>query len=256
MLVRIGDTMKIVVCVSHVPDTATKISISSDQKNIDKTNVAFVVNPYDEFAIEEALLTRDKFGGEVFAISVGNENHKESLRKAIAMGADEAVFLKTDSEIDSMATAKILADEIKNLNADLVFFGKQSVDYDNAITGQLTAAILGFNSISIVVKLNISENKIIAEREIEGGKEIVETSFPVVISAQKGLNSPRFPSMKGIMTAKKKVIQEKMIDVESLTTKVLKLSKPSEKLPGKIIGEDKSVVPELLRLLRDEAKVI
>ena len=248
--------MKIVVCVNHVPDTATKVNISSDQKSIDPNGVTYVLNPYDEYAIEEALKTKENIGGEVIAISAGTESNKESLRKALAMGVDEAVLLKTESEMDSISTARALADEIKNQGAEIVFMGKQSVDYDNSITGQLTAALLGFNSVSVVVDLKIEGDKVFAEREIEGGKEIVETSLPVVITAQKGLNAPRFPSMKGIMTAKRKTIEEKSIEVGELTTKVLSMRKPPAKEPGRIIGEDASAVPELIRLLKDEAKVI
>ncbi len=248
--------MKIIVCVNHVPDTATKVNISSDQKTIDPNGVTYVLNPYDEYAIEEALKTKENIGGEVIAISAGTESNKESLRKALAMGVDEAVLLKTESEMDSISTARALADEIKHQGAEIVFMGKQSVDYDNSITGQLTAALLGFNLVSVVVDLKIEENKVIAEREIEGGKEIVETSLPVVITAQKGLNTPRFPSMKGIMTAKRKTIEEKPIEIGELTTKVLSMRKPPAKEPGRIIGEDASAVPELIRLLKDEAKVI
>lgn len=248
--------MKIVVCVNHVPDTATKVNISSDQKTIDQSGVTYVVNPYDEYAIEEALKTKENLGGEVVAISAGPESNKESLRKALAMGIDEAVLLKTDSEIDSISTARILADEIKNQGAEIVFMGKQSVDYDNSITGQLTAALLGFNSVSVVVDFKIDGDKITTEREIEGGKEVVETSLPAVITAQKGLNTPRFPSMKGIMTAKRKTIEEKPVEIGELTTKVISMRKPPAKEPGKIVGEDVSAVPELIRLLKEEAKVI
>lgn len=248
--------MKIVVCVNHVPDTATKVNISSDQKTIDQSGVTYVANPYDEYAIEEALKTKENLGGEVVAISAGPESNKESLRKALAMGIDEAVLLKTDSEIDSISTARILADEIKNQGAEIVFMGKQSVDYDNSITGQLTAALLGFNSVSVVVDFKIDGDKITTEREIEGGKEVVETSLPAVITAQKGLNTPRFPSMKGIMTAKRKTIEEKPVEIGELTTKVISMRKPPAKEPGKIVGEDVSAVPELIRLLKEEAKVI
>lgn len=252
----LGEYMKIVVCVNHVPDTATKVNISSDQKSIDQDGVVYVVNPYDEFAIEEALKTKENIGGEVIAISLGSENNKDSLRKALAMGVDEAILLKTEQETDSISTASSLADEIRNQGAEIVFMGKQSVDYDNSITSQLTAAMLGFNSVSVVVALTIDGNKIRAEREIEGGKEVVETTFPVIISTQKGLNNPRFPSMKGIMTAKKKVIVEKSIELGNLTTKVISMRKPIAKESGKIIGSDASAVPELIRLLKDEAKVI
>ncbi|MEW6194665.1 MAG: electron transfer flavoprotein subunit beta/FixA family protein [Bacteroidota bacterium] len=248
--------MKIAVCISHVPDTAAKINIGSDGKSIDPSGVSFVVNPYDEFAIEEALKTKEKLGGETVAISLGSEASKETLRKALAMGIDNAVLLKDDSYRDSLSVAKALAEEIKNQNAELVFFGKQSVDYDNSITGQLTAELLGYHCISVVVSFTLDGNKIVAEREIEGGKEVVETVLPAVITAQKGLNDPRYASLKGIMAAKKKVIEEKTIAAAVNHTELLGMKKPPLKQAGKIIGNDASAVPELVRLLREEAKVI
>ncbi len=248
--------MKIAVCVSHVPDTATKVNIGADGKTIDPNGVTYIVNPYDEFAIEEALKAKEKLGGEVVAISVGRESNKETLRKALAMGADSAVLLKDENQRDSFGIAKALAEEIKSQNAELVFFGKQSVDYDNSITGQLTAELLGYNSVSVVVGLEIDGSKIRAEREIEGGKEIVETSLPAVISAQKGLNEPRYASLKGIMQAKKKTIEEKDAAASEILVEVIEMKKPAPKQAGKIVGTDASAVQELVRLLREEAKVI
>lgn len=248
--------MKIAVCVSHVPDTAAKIKIKSEARSIDPTGVTFVVNPYDEFAIEEALKTKEKLGGEVFAISVGGEANKETIRKALAMGADNGILLKDDNDRDSFAVAMALADEIKSLGCELVFFGKQSVDYDNSITGQLTAEILGYSCISTVVDLKIDNQKVIAEREIEGGREVVESMLPIVITTQKGLNEPRYASLKGIMAAKKKVIVEKSASPVENVSEVLNMYNPPAKNPGKILGTDSSVVPELVRLLREEAKVI
>ena len=248
--------MKIAVCVSHVPDTATKIKIGSDGKSIDPTGVTFVVNPYDEFAIEEALKTKEKFGGEVFAISVGGEANKETIRKALAMGVDNGILLKDDSERDSYAVAKALADEIKTLGCELVFFGKQSVDFDNSITGQLTAEMLSYSCVTTVVDLKIDNQKVVAEREIEGGREVVESELPIVITAQKGLNEPRYASLKGIMAAKKKVIEEKPASAVENVSEIIKMYSPPAKNPGKILGTDSSAVPELVRLLREEAKVI
>jgi electron transfer flavoprotein beta subunit len=248
--------MKIAVCVSHVPDTAAKINISSNGKGIDPAGVTYVVNPYDEFAIEEALKTKEKLGGETVAISLGGEPNKETLRKALAMGIDNAVLLKDESYRDSLSVAKALANEIKLQNAELVFFGKQSVDYDNSVVGQLTAELLGYNCISVVVDFKFDGNKVICEREIEGGKEVVEASLPAVITAQKGLNEPRYASLKGIMAAKKKVIEEKTIDAVNNSVEIIALKRPAPKQAGKIIGTDASAVPELVRLLREEAKVI
>ena len=249
--------MKIAVCVSHVPDTATKIVIGSEGKSIDPNGVTYIINPYDEFAVEEALKAKEKLGtGEVVVISLGKEVNKETIRKALAMGADAGVLLKDDVQRDPMGVAKALSEEIKAQGAELVFFGKQSVDYDNSITGQLTAEMLGYNCVSVVVDLKIEGNKVIAEREIEGGREVVETSLPVVITAQKGLNEPRYASLKGIMAAKKKQIEEKPAAPAEKTVEILKMKKPAMKQPGRIIGTDKSAVPELVRLLKEEAKVI
>ncbi len=248
--------MKIAVCISHVPDTATKIKIGQDEKSIETNGVTFIINPYDEFAVEEALKTREKFGGEVVAISLGNDTSKETIRKALAMGVDRGILLKSDSQKDSIGVAQALAEEIKLQECEIVFCGKQSVDYDNSIVPQLTAEILGYNCITVVVELKIEDKKVIAEREIEGGKEVVESELPIIISAQKGLNEPRYASLKGIMSAKKKVIEEKQVKESNSYTEVLKLHKPPAKQPGRIIGTDVSAVPELVKILRDEIKVI
>lgn len=248
--------MKIAVCVSHVPDTAAKINIGSDGKTIDPNGVTYVVNPYDEFAIEEALKTKEKLGGETVAISLGSDANKETLRKALAMGIDNAVLLKDGGYRDSLSVAKALADEIKAQGAELVFFGKQSVDYDNSAVGQITAELLGYNCVSVAVSFVLDGNKITCEREIEGGKEIVETTLPALITAQKGLNEPRYASLKGIMAAKKKEIAEKSPAAANNFTEVIAMKRPPSKQAGKILGSDATVVPELVRLLREEAKVI
>jgi electron transfer flavoprotein beta subunit len=250
--------MKIAVCVSHVPDTATKVKIGEDGKTIDPNGVTYVINPYDEIAIEEALKTKEKLGddSEVIIMTVGIDKSKETIRKALAMGADKGVLLKDENHKDSFSIAKVLAEEIKAQGCELVFCGKQSVDYDNSITGQLIAEMLDYSCITVVVDLTIDGNKITAEREIEGGREIVESELPAVITTQKGLNEPRYASLKGIMAAKKKTIEEKpAADSENLT-EVLKMHLPPPKQPGRIVGTDSSAVPELVKLLREEAKVL
>ncbi len=250
--------MKIAVCVSHVPDTATKVKVGADQKTIDPSGVTYIVNPYDEFAIEEALKLKEKSGGdsEVTAISVGSDSSKETIRKALAMGVDKGVLLKDDNPRDSMGIAKALADEIKTQGYDIVFCGKQSVDYDDSAVPQLTAELTEFSCITVVVSFNLEDRKVTAEREIEGGKEVVVTELPVIIGAQKGLNEPRYASLKGIMASKKKIIEEKPAASADNFTEVISMKKPPEKQPGRILGTDKSAVPELVRLLREEAKVI
>ena len=249
--------MKIVVCISHVPDTATRIKVGSDGKTIDPAGVTYIINPYDEYAVEEALKMKEKLAtGEVVVITLGSENSKETIRKALAMGADSGVLLKDDTNRDSIGIAKALAEEIKSQGAQLVFMGKQSVDYDNSIVGQMTAEILDFNCVAICVKLDITGEKIIAEREIEGGREIVETSLPSIITCQKGLNEPRYASLKGIMAAKKKTIEEKAAMPYTPTSEVIGMHLPAGKQPGRIVGSDATAVPELVRLLKEEAKVI
>jgi len=250
--------MKIAICVSHVPDTATRIKIGTDRKSVDPSGVTYIINPYDEYAVEEALKTKEKIGGDslVYVISVGGDANKETIRKALAMGVDEGILLKDNNQRDSFGIATALAEEIKSLGCELVFCGKQSVDYDNSITGQIVAEMLGYNCIPVVVDFKLEGNKITAEREIEGGKEVVETELPAVITAQKGLNEPRYASLKGIMAAKKKDIIEKAPAAAANYVEVISMKKPASKQAGKIIGTDSSAVPELIRLLREEAKVI
>ncbi len=250
--------MKIAVCVSHVPDTATKVKVGENKKSIDPNGVTYIINPYDEFAVEEALKTKEKLGddSEIIVISVGSDSSKETIRKALAMGADTGILLKTENDFDSIGIARALSNEIKSQDCELVFCGKQSVDYDNTITGQLVAEMLGYSCITVVVKFDIDENKIKAEREIEGGREIVESEVPAVITAQKGLNEPRYASLKGIMAAKKKTIEEKSVKSSGKIIEVINMHLPEPKKPGRILGTDGSSVPELVKLLREEAKVI
>lgn len=248
--------MKIAVCVNHVPDTAAKITISDDQKSVIREGLAFVVNPYDEYAIEEALKTKEAAGGEVVILSVGSLSNKDSIRKALAMGADSAVLLTDDKPRDSYGIAKALAEEIKSQEVELVFCGKQSVDYDNSSVGQILATILDYNCVSVVVEFNLTEGAIKCEREIEGGREVVETNLPCVITTQKGLNEPRYASLKGIMAAKKKTVEKKPAVECGNNIEIIEMRKPAQKNPGKIVGTDSSAVPELVKLLHEEAKVI
>ena len=248
--------MKLVACINHVPDTAAKISIGADGKTIDKTGVTYVISPYDEFAVEECLRLKEKNGGDVTVISLGGDAHKETLRKALAMGADKGVLLKDDGARDSFGVARALADYLKEISPDIVFFGKQSVDYDDSAVGVMVAEMLGLPSVSVVVKLDIAGGKATAEREIEGGREVVETTIPAVFTAQKGLNEPRYPSLKGIMSAKSKPIEERPASPVTAKTELLQMQKPPAKPSGRIIGTDISAVPELVRLLHEEAKVI
>lgn len=248
--------MKLVACVNHVPDTTAKINVGPDGTSIDKTGVGFILNPYDEFAVEECLRLKEKNGGEVIVVSLGGDAHKETLRKALAMGADKAVLLKDESVRDSFSVARALADYLKTASPDAVFFGKQSIDGDDAAVGSMVAEMLDWPSVSVVVRLEIADGKVTAEREIEGGHEKVETRLPAVFTAQKGLNEPRYPSLKGIMSAKSKPIEEQSPAPVGSKVAVLSMQRPPAKSAGKIVGTDASAVPELVRLLHEEAKVI
>ena len=248
--------MKVVVCINHVPDTESRIKVGTDGVSIDRTGINFMMSPYDEIALEEGLRMREKFKGEVVALSLGGDGNKETLRKALAMGVDKAILLKDDGVRDSFAVAKSLADEIKSLAPDVILFGKQSIDYDDAQVGTLVAELLGLPSVAVAVKIEIGDGKAVCEREIEGGHEVVETRLPAVFQAQKGLNEPRYPSLKGIMAAKSKPIEEKPASQAEVRVETVQLRKPAAKNPGRILGTDKTAVGELIRLLHEEAKVI
>lgn len=248
--------MKIAVCVSQVPDTTTKVKVGSDGKTIDPAGVTYIINPYDEFAVEAALQLKEKQGGETLVISVGKESNKEAIKKAYAMGIEKGILVKTDAEMDSYTVARNLADVLKDVNADIIFFGKQSIDYDDSQVGLLVAEMLNIPSINVVVTISVDGNKITCEREIEGGKEVVESTLPVAITAQRGLNNPRYPNLKGIMQAKSKAIEERQPTYSENKTEILAMSLPKSKAKGKIVGTDVSAVPELVKLLREEAKVI
>lgn len=248
--------MKIAVCISQVPDSTTKVKIGENHLSIDTKEVSLIINPYDEFAVEEALKLKEKHGGETIAISVGKDSVKETIRKAFAMGIDRGILIKTDEVMDSFAIAKNLADVLKDVKPDIIFFGKQAIDYDDSQIGTLTGEFLGLPSISVVTSLTVDGENVTAEREIEGGKEVVTASLPVIICAQKGLNDPRYPNLKGIMQAKSKPIEDRQPTYTGNKTEVLTMKLPKAKDKGKIVGTDPAAVHELVRLLREEAKVI
>ncbi|MEX0737071.1 MAG: electron transfer flavoprotein subunit beta/FixA family protein [Bacteroidota bacterium] len=248
--------MKFAVCINHVPDTATKVAIGSDGKSIEKMGVNYVISPYDEYAVEACLRFREKQTGEVVAISCGGDVHKESLRKALAMGVDKAVLLKDDATRDSFGVARALADYLQELSPDVIMFGKQSVDYDDSAVGLMVAEMLGLPSAAVVVKMELNGGTATADREIEGGHEVVEVQLPGVFTIQKGAYEPRYPSLKGIMAAKSKPIEERQPAPMDAKVETMSMVKPPAKQAGKIVGTDVGAVPELVRLLHEEAKVI
>jgi electron transfer flavoprotein beta subunit len=248
--------LKIAVCLKQVPSTDTRVKVAADGKHLDPAGVTFVLNPYDEFALEEALRLRDAHTGEVAVISVGGSGVSAALRNALAVGADSAVLLKTDADYDGLGVSQLLADELRDKGYDLVLFGKQAVDDDSAQVGVMTAELLGLPCANVVVKLEIADGTLRATREVDGGQEILEATLPAVVTAQKGLNEPRYASLKGIMAAKKKPIEEKPVTPPALRVEVTALELPPARQAGRIVGEGVGAVAELVRVLREEAKVL
>ncbi|MFV1985725.1 MAG: electron transfer flavoprotein beta subunit/FixA family protein [Gemmatimonadota bacterium] len=249
--------MNTIVCIKRVPDSASRVKVGPGGSELDPAGVKYVVNPYDEFALEEAIRRREAAGsGTVTVISLGPAATTEALRQALAMGADEAVHLKSDGSHDGLAVARALAAEISGREYDLVMFGKQAIDHDNMQVPQMVAEFLGVPCAAVVVGLEIADGRAVARREVEGGHEVLEFSLPAVVSAQKGLNEPRYVNLKGIMAAKKKPLEEKDVALEVSTLELVSLEEPPSAAPGRIIGEGADAVPELIAALRDEAGVL
>ncbi len=258
--------MKIVVCVKYVPDTAIKIKIAPGGNEVDLADVSLVVNPYDEFAVEEALKLKEKLGGEVVVVGAGSETATAGLRTCLAMGADSAILVQDPSleKADSFVIGSVLAHVCRNLNPDIILFGKHAIGVDNGQVPSVVAEKLDLPQASVVTKLEIQDRSFRAERDIEGAHEIIEGSLPAVITAQKGLNVPRYASLKGIMAAKKKQIAVQSLASLGLSADDLKprisveqITLPPSRPPGKILkGEVADVVPQLVKLLHEEAKII
>src|SRR5690349_18053044 len=250
--------MKTVVCIKRVPDSETRVKIASDGKSLDEAGVKFILNPYDEFAVEEGLRLREKDGtGEVVVITLGPAAAQETIRTALAMGADRGVLLQSPGfPADGLETAKALVGELKDAGFDLILLGKMAIDDYNHQVGPMVAELLDLPCMTTVAHLEIAGGKGTAEREIEGGVEVVEFPLPAVLTTDKGLNEPRYPALKGIMAAKKKPLEVKPTTLAAGGLDVLALMPPPERQAGKIVGEGAAAVAELVRLLREEAKVL
>jgi electron transfer flavoprotein beta subunit len=261
--------MNSLVCIAYVPDTETRIKIGADGKSIDESDVKWIVSPYDEYALEEALRIKEKKGaGNVTVISVGPERVKTGLRECLARGADDAIWVDSGSasSLDALGIAKALAAAAKGGSYDFYWFGQKGVGYDESLVGPMFAELMGIPHVANVIKLEVREGKVTADREIEGAHEVVECTLPAALTAQKGLNEPRYASLKGIMAAKKKPVAEKKLaelgvpeaDPANAKTRWRKLELPPARQAVKLIpGDDPAAAAkELVRLLREEAKVI
>jgi len=248
--------VKSIVCIKRVPDSEAQIRVGGDGVGIDPAGVKYVMNPYDEFALEEAIRLKEEAGdGLVTVLSVGPEESKEILRTALAMGADAALLLASPGSADGLVIARALAEEIGDREYDLILFGKQAIDDDNMQVPAMVAELLGLPCASVVVELEIEGRHAVAHREVEGGHEIVEFDLPAVVGAQKGLNEPRYPSLKGIMAAKKKPLDVKEISFTEPKVRIVALQEPPPRAGGEIVGEGPKAVPELVRRLRDRALI-
>jgi electron transfer flavoprotein beta subunit len=250
--------MNIVVCVKRVPDSSARIKIAADGRSIDPAGTEFVLNPYDEFAVEEGLLLKEKAGaGEVVVLSLGGAEAGETIRKALAMGADRGIHLReTAPGRDFIATAQGIAGALRETKIDVLLFGNKAIDDDGSQVAAMTATLLGLPYVGVVTKLEFAGGKATAHRPVEGGVEIVEVPLPAAFSAQKGLNNPRFASLKGIMAAKKKPVEEKPAAAGEPRHELVKLDPPPARAASRIVGTGKDAVAALVKLLRDEAKVV
>jgi electron transfer flavoprotein beta subunit len=260
--------MKIVVCVKQVPDTETRVRVAPSGTAISEADVGnWIISPYDEFAIEEALRLKEKKGGEVVLVTAGPDRAQAALRTGLAMGADSALHVKDAAldAADTLGNARALAAAVKTLAPyDLVLCGQQGVGGDNSQVPAMIAELLDLPQVTVAVKIDVENGQATVEREIEGGRETWRTPLPAVVSAQKGLNEPRYASLKGIMAAKKKPIQA--LDLAGLglaaaavapQVKVTAMELPPSRPPVRMIeGDAETQARELVRLLHEEAKVI
>jgi electron transfer flavoprotein beta subunit len=258
--------MKIGVLIKQVPDTETKIRIKADANGIETDGIKYIINPYDEFAVEEALKTKEKLGsGEVVIVSLGPARCAEAIRTGLAMGADRGIHIDDAGiSLDSFMTGKILASAIKNENFDLIFCGKQAIDDDAAQVVQMVAEFLNLPQVMVIERFELREDKkgAVVHRRVGGGaKEVYDVDFPAIFGCEKGLNTPRYASLPGIMKAKTKPLavlkaSDLVGDAKPRTVNI-NYRLPPERKAGKVLqGEPEQVVKELVKLLREEAKVI
>jgi electron transfer flavoprotein beta subunit len=248
--------MKILVCISHVPDTTSKINFTNDDSQFDTNGVQFVINPNDEFGLTRAIWFQEQQGAVVTVVNVGGPETEPTLRKALAIGANDAIRVNANPT-DSFFVAKQLAEVIKNGAYDIVIAGKESLDYNGGMVPGMIAGILGYNFINSCTDLVVDGNSVKAIREIDGGKETLSTTLPVLIGGQKGLveeKDLRIPNMRGIMTARTKSLTVVEPVDASINTKAVKFEKPAPKSAVKLISADN--IDELINLLHNEAKVI
>jgi electron transfer flavoprotein beta subunit len=245
--------MKILVCISNVPDTTTKITFTADNKEFNTAGVQFVINPYDEYALTRAIELKEAQGGSVTVLNVGEADTEANIRKALAIGADEAIRVNAKPR-DAVYVARQIAHYAREGGYDLILMGKESVDYNGFQVHGMVAELLGLPAITPGIKIEVSGQTATLEREIEGGKEVITAPLPLVVSCQQPMCEPRIPNMRGIMTARTKPLQVVEPVAAQPKTEFVAYSLPEKKTGVKLI--DAANAGELIRLLRNEAKVI
>ena len=260
--------MEIIVLLKQVPATESFIGIADDGVSIKTEDIKWVINPYDEYAVEEALRIRSAHGGTVTIISAGPERSVEAIRTALAMGADKGMLIKSPAadKCDGLGIARILAAALKNIKFDLIIAGQRAVDDDNFQVGTALAEFLSIPNISLVIKEEIADGKIRCCRTVEGGTVVLEAPLPALFTTQKGLNEPRYASLPGIMKAKRKPLDIKSLsdigidasEIGEPRAKVLAMKLPPEREGGRIIKGDSSqaIAAELVKALHEKAKVV
>ena len=250
--------MRIAVLIKRVPDTETRFTIAADGKSVDATGLKYDMSDFDGYAVEVALqLAEKRPGSEVTIISLGPDAVQETIRKALSMGADRGIHLKAaDVPFDSLAIAEALAAELGGGGYDLILFGRNATDSGNGSVGTMTAELLDLPCVTAISELHVEEGKGTARRELEGAAEMVEFPLPAVLTIDEGIARPRLPGLKGIMAAKKKPIDVRDARVGNACVTIEKLALPPERAAGRIVGEGPDAVPELVRLLQTEAKVL
>ncbi len=250
--------MKIAVCIKRVPDMDVRFKIAPSGTAVDETGLKFDMSDFDGYAVEAALQIKEKDNaGEVVVISLGPDVVQETLRKAMSMGADRAVQLKADQvPADSFAIASALAAELRDGGYDLIMFGRMSIDTAHGAVGAITAELLGLPCVTAISKLEFAGGTAKMRRELEGAYELVECALPAVVTIDEGIARPRYPSLQGIMAAKKKPLEPKPAPLAAERLALDAMALPPERSAGRIIGEGPDAVPELVRLLKEEAKVL
>ncbi len=249
--------MDVIVCVKRVPDTETRIKIAEDGAAIDPAGVKYIISPYDEFAVEAALRTVESAGsGEVTLLSLGDDATQETLRAGLAMGADKAVLLEGAATADGLATAKTLAAELAAYDAPLVLLGVKAADDDQQQVGPMVGTLLGRACVTGVTAFEVTDGTVRCHREIDGGVEVVDAALPAVLTITKGTYEPRYASLKGIMAAKRKPLDKKSPEASESRLSVTALTPPAPRAAGIIVGEGPDAVPELVRLLREQANAL